>query len=288
MRATNLRNTSHTTIPRTPPEGFINVVIPPRRMALTISAGISALATSCAKSQNNSLSHCCARGAGGRTSFQKGPLVLLFSNFAHCAKTNRCRKRPVWLAGDAEPPQGLVHEVLVAFDVDPSTLLMWPRLQRQWLHLPMRDLSKSSHRPCPLSPPFRRICASCGACLRVARGNCRLPAGHDQIHPPAICKLRKPFSEFRFGDQTTLPWLLQQHAGQHEEDLPPRPTRISCMATLIAETYAPEKNFGGHRITVALWRRHPNWQNRGGMLLVGVQRAHDVGHLQKAIKNVQC
>ena len=117
----------------------------------------------------------------------------------------------------------------------------------------------------PLRPPFQRIWASTGAsCLRIARGNCGLPAGHDQTHPPAIWKLRKPFSKFRLGDQTTLPWLLQQHAGQLQEELPPtnpslnslfsvRPTRISCMVTLIAERYAPERNFGGHRITVALW-----------------------------------
>ena len=56
-----------------------------------------------------------------------------------------------------------------------------PRAMAPPSNATLSEDSKRSHRACPLRPPLQRIWASSGAsCLRIARGNCRLPAGHDQ------------------------------------------------------------------------------------------------------------
>ena len=98
-------------------EGFLNAVILPRRMALTISAGIHALATSCANSQNNSLSP--------QLRQRERPAAAPFFELRTLYKSHVGNDLCGWLVMQ-NLLRDWIHEVLVACDVDPSTLLVSP------------------------------------------------------------------------------------------------------------------------------------------------------------------
>ena len=165
---------------------------------------VSALATSCANSQNNSLSPL-LRTKGMRWSgWWRTSLRDWFTKF-------------LW-------PE------------TSSTLLMWPRLRGQWLHLPMRKGLKTifprTDRACPLSPLFQRICASSGASsLRIARQQL-LPLcwtrSNPSNRPSANCANRS--RSFDLGTKPPFTGFCNNNVGQHEEELPP--TNLSQFVVL--------------------------------------------------------